>query len=102
MQIDFYGYRDQPFLMTPDARQFYASSLETPAYAHLMFGLSQFDGLVVITGEVGAGKTTLVERLCAEVDLNGFAIACINTTQIFGDESAPPGCGQLRREAGGQ
>ncbi|WP_149538456.1 AAA family ATPase [Siccirubricoccus phaeus] len=86
MQIDFYGFREHPFLMTPDARLFYASSVHARAYAHLMYGLAQREGFVVITGEVGAGKTTLVERLCAELDPEGFAIARIVTTQVSGDD----------------
>ncbi|MCO6419789.1 AAA family ATPase [Siccirubricoccus sp. KC 17139] len=86
MQIDFYGFREHPFLMTPDARLFYASSVHARAYAHLMYGLAQREGFVVITGEVGAGKTTLVERLCAELDPEGFAIARIVTTQLSGDD----------------
>jgi general secretion pathway protein A len=86
MQIDYYGFREHPFLMTPDARLFYASSVHARAYAHLMYGLAQREGFVVVTGEVGAGKTTLVERLCAELDPSGFAVARIVTTQVSGDD----------------
>lgn len=86
MQIDLYGLRDNPFQMTPDARLFYASSVHARAYAHLTYGLAQREGFVIITGEVGAGKTTLVERLCAELDPAGFAIARIMTTQVSGDD----------------
>lgn len=86
MYIDHYGFREHPFQMTPDARLFYASSGHSRAYAHLMYGLAQREGFVVITGEVGAGKTTLVERLCSELDPGGFAIARIVTTQVGGDD----------------
>lgn len=86
MQIDLYGLRDNPFQMTPDARLFYASSVHARAYAHLTYGLAQREGFVIITGEVGAGKTTLVERLCDELDPAGFAIARIMTTQVSGDD----------------
>ncbi|MDB5373030.1 MAG: hypothetical protein JWP04_1672 [Belnapia sp.] len=86
MYIDYYGFRGHPFLMTPDARLFYASSVHSKAYAHLMYGLAQREGFVVVTGEVGAGKTTLIERLCAELDPNGFAVARIATTQVSGDD----------------
>jgi len=86
MQIDHYGFREPPFQMTPDARLFYASTVHARAYAHLMYGLAQREGFVVVTGEVGAGKTTLIERLCAELDPDGFAVARIVTTQVSGDD----------------
>jgi len=86
MHIDYYGFREHPFLMTPDARLFYASASHSKAYAHLMYGLAQREGFVVVTGEVGAGKTTLIERLCGELDPQGFAIARIATTQVSGDD----------------
>ena len=86
MQLDHYGFREPPFQMTPDARLFFDSSVHHRAYAHLMYGLAQREGFVVVTGEVGAGKTTLVERLCAELDPSGFAIARIATTQVSGDD----------------
>jgi general secretion pathway protein A len=86
MQLDHYGLREPPFQMTPDARLFFPSTVHRRAYAHLMYGLAQREGFVVVTGEVGAGKTTLVERLCEELDPGGFAIARIATTQVSGDD----------------
>jgi general secretion pathway protein A len=86
MQIDHYGFREPPFQMTPDARLFFPSSVHRRAYAHLTYGLAQREGFVVVTGEVGAGKTTLVERLCSELDPGGFVIARIATTQVSGDD----------------
>ena len=86
MHIDVYGFRDHPFLMTPDARLFFPSSVHSRAHAHLMYGLAQGEGFVVVTGEVGAGKTTLVERFCAELDPNAFRVARIMTTQVAGDD----------------
>jgi len=86
MQDNLYGLRERPFAMTPDARLFYASAVHARAYAHLVYGLAQREGFVVVTGEVGAGKTTLVERLCGELDPEGFAIARLSTTQVSGDD----------------
>jgi type II secretory pathway predicted ATPase ExeA len=86
MYIEYYGFHEHPFLMTPDPRLFYASASHSKAYAHLMYGLAQREGFVVVTGEVGAGKTTLIERLCSELDPNGFAIARIATSQVSGDD----------------
>ena len=86
MHHQFYGLRAQPFAMTPDARMFFPSSGHSRAQAHLTYGLEQREGFVVVTGEVGAGKTTLIERLCRDLDPRGFAIARIATTQVCGDD----------------
>jgi general secretion pathway protein A len=86
MQLDHYGFREPPFQMTPDARLFFPSTVHRRAYAHLMYGLAQREGFVVVTGEVGAGKTTLIERLCGELDTGGFAVARIATTQVSGED----------------
>lgn len=86
MYNEFYGFREAPFQMTPDARLFFASTIHRRAFSHLMFGLSQREGFVVITGEVGAGKTTLVERLCTELSTLNFTIARIVTTRISGSD----------------
>jgi type II secretory pathway predicted ATPase ExeA len=86
MLITPYGFREPAFQMTPDARLWFASTVHSRAYAHLTYGLAQREGFVVITGEVGAGKTTLVERLCAELAPQGHAIARIATTHISGDD----------------
>lgn len=86
MLTDYYGLREHPFQMTPDARLYYPSTVHSRAYAHLTYGIAQREGFVVVTGEVGAGKTTLVERLCAELDPQGFAIARISTTQVAGED----------------
>ena len=82
----YYGFREHPFQMTPDARLFYPSTVHARAYAHLLFGIAQQEGFVVVTGEVGAGKTTLIERLCAELDPAGYAVARISTTRVQGDD----------------
>ncbi|MDB5415392.1 MAG: hypothetical protein JWR10_3727 [Rubritepida sp.] len=86
MLTDFYGLREHPFQMTPDARLYYPSTVHSRAYAHLTYGIAQREGFVVVTGEVGAGKTTLVDRLCAELDPATFNIARIATTQVEGDD----------------
>jgi general secretion pathway protein A len=82
MNLDVYGFHEQPFRMTPDVRLFFPSAAHSRAYAHLLYGLSQREGFVVVTGEVGAGKTTLIERLCAEFATKGHAMARVMTTQV--------------------
>ena len=82
----FFGFTAAPFLLTPDSRFFYGSTGHTRAIAHLVYGLAQEEGFIVVTGEVGAGKTTLVDQLWTRLDRNSFAIARIVTTRVSGDD----------------
>ena len=82
----FYNFSGLPFLLTPDSRFFFGSSGHSRAIAHLVYGLSQQEGFIVITGEVGAGKTTLVEQLWSQLDRNTYIIARVVTTQVSGDD----------------
>ena len=67
MYLDFYGFREAPFNITPDPRFLYFSARHREALEHLLYGIRERKGFVQITGEVGAGKTTLcraaLERL---------------------------------------
>ncbi len=86
MYEDFYRFSGAPFQLTPDNRFFFESRMHTRAIAHLTFGLAQGEGFIAITGEVGAGKTTLVERLWTQLNRDSFTIVRINTTQVSGDD----------------
>jgi type II secretory pathway predicted ATPase ExeA len=57
------------------------------AMAHLTYGLNQAEGFIVITGEVGAGKTTLVDYLCSSLDPQRYVIARMLTTQTSADDT---------------
>jgi general secretion pathway protein A len=59
MYLDFYGFREAPFSITPDPRFLYFSERHREALQHLLYGIRERKGFVQITGEVGAGKTTL-------------------------------------------
>ncbi len=86
MLVEHYGFREPPFLMTPDARLFFASQGHSRAYAHLVYGIAQREGFIIVTGEVGAGKTTLIERLCSELSPGAFVVSRIETSQVAGDD----------------
>jgi putative secretion ATPase (PEP-CTERM system associated) len=81
-----YNFTGSPFQLTPDPRFFYGSRGHSRAIAHLTFGLAQGEGFIIVTGEVGAGKTTLIERLLSQLDRSTYAVAHINTTQVSGDD----------------
>jgi putative secretion ATPase (PEP-CTERM system associated) len=86
MYETYYGLSGPPFQLTPDARFFFGSRVHSRAIAHLTFGLSQGEGFVIITGEVGAGKTTLVERLWSQLQQDSYSVARIKTTRLSGDD----------------
>ena len=86
MYTEFYNLTHLPFQLTPDARFFYESSVHRQAMSYLIYGLHHAEGFIVITGEVGAGKTMLVENLLSTIAIGEFVIAKIVTTQLGGDD----------------
>ncbi|MFN2425565.1 MAG: ExeA family protein, partial [Candidatus Binatia bacterium] len=66
MYETFFGLSDLPFRLTPDPKYLFMSAKHREAFAHLVYGISEGSGFVAITGEVGAGKTTLIRALLAE------------------------------------
>src|SRR5947209_19602220 len=86
MYEKYYDFTGMPFQLTPDSRLFYGSRGHSRAIAHLIYGLSQGEGFVIVTGEVGAGKTTLVERLWSQLDRETYTVTRISTTQVAGDD----------------
>jgi putative secretion ATPase (PEP-CTERM system associated) len=82
----YYNYTGLPFQLTPDSRFFFGSSGHSRAISHLVYGLAQEEGFVVITGEVGAGKTTLTEQLWSQLDRKTYVVGRVVTTQVAGDD----------------
>lgn len=82
----FYHLAGQPFLLTPDPRFFYGSAGHSRAIAHLVYGLSQQEGFIVITGEVGSGKTMLIEQLWSQLDRDSYVISKVVTSQGSSDD----------------
>ncbi|WP_150913302.1 ExeA family protein [Marinobacter halotolerans] len=73
MYYDFFGFREPPFSIAPDPRYLYLSDRHKEALAHLMYGIQGQGGFIVITGEVGTGKTTVsrcfLENVPEQVDI---------------------------------
>jgi general secretion pathway protein A len=86
MYAEFYGLTARPFQLTPDARFFFESTVHRQAMAYLVYGLHHAEGFIIITGEVGAGKTILVDNLLSTIDRTTFVAATIVTTQLAGDD----------------
>lgn len=68
MYTEFFGFREKPFSLTPDPKYLYLSPRHTEAFAHLEFGRRERGGFIVITGEVGTGKTTLARYFLSRLD----------------------------------
>jgi len=86
MYDDHYGLSGRPFQLTPDPRFWFDTATHRKAMAYLGYGLAQGEGFIVITGDVGAGKTTLVGHLMATVDRERLHIVKIVSTQIEADD----------------
>jgi general secretion pathway protein A len=82
MYLQYYNMAGMPFQLTPDSRFFFGSEQHKKAMAFLNYGISQGEGFVVVTGEVGAGKTMLVEHLLATLDPAEYVSGRIVTTQL--------------------
>jgi len=63
MYLDFYGLNEKPFSLTPDTRFLYLSKNHQDASNHLLYGIREKEGFVVLTGDIGTGKTTIVRAL---------------------------------------
>lgn len=70
MYLDYYNLREEPFNITPDPRFLYFSAQHQEAFNHLLFGIHQRKGFIELTGEVGAGKTTICRKLLEELGDN--------------------------------
>jgi general secretion pathway protein A len=86
MYTDHYGLTAAPFQLTPDARFWFESGTHKKAMAYLGYGLAQNEGFIVVTGDIGAGKTTLVGHLMASIDPARLQAFKIVSTQVAGDD----------------
>ncbi|MDN4053736.1 XrtA-associated ATPase [Massilia sp. YIM B02763] len=87
MYETYYGLSAKPFQLRPDPHFFYGSKGHKRAMAYLEYGLSQGEGFIVITGEVGAGKTTLVRNLFNRLPSDQIVAAHIVNTHLDPDDT---------------
>lgn len=86
MYDQFYGLTGRPFQLTPDPHFYFESVTHRKAMSYLGYGLAQGEGFIVITGDIGAGKTTLVGHLMATIDPVRLTAVKIVSTQVGGDD----------------
>lgn len=84
MYDQYYNLSSRPFQLTPDPQFYFESATHRKALSYLGYGLAQGEGFIVITGEVGAGKSTLVSHLMQSVDKARLTAATIVTSQLDG------------------
>src|SRR6266851_250377 len=86
MYESFYGLTGKPFQLNPDPAFFFGSRGHKRAFAYLQYGLYQGEGFIVITGEIGAGKTTLVRSLLEQLDREKVVAAQLVSTYLDADD----------------
>ncbi len=77
MYLDFYGLKEKPFSLTPDPQFLYMSESHRTAIESLLYGIRQREGFMVVTGDIGTGKTTVCRSLLEKLDGN------VKTAVIF-------------------
>ena len=83
----FYGLTSKPFQLNPDPSFYFGSKQHRRAKAYLEYGLLRNEGFIVITGEIGAGKTTIVRGLLDSMDPNSVTAANLVSTQLDAEDT---------------
>jgi len=83
----FYGLTSKPFQLNPDPSFYFGSKQHRRAKAYLEYGLLRNEGFIVITGEIGAGKTTIVRGLLDSMDTNSVTAANLVSTQLDAEDT---------------
>ena len=86
MYETFFGLSGKPFQLNPDPSFYFGSRGHKRAFAYLEYGLHQSEGFIVITGEIGAGKTTIVRSLLEQLDPAKVVAAQLVSTQLDADD----------------
>src|SRR3990167_2402897 len=82
MYEEFFGFSGSPFRLAPDPKFFFGSKSHNKAMAYLHYGLRQAEGFIVITGEIGAGKSVLIGHLIDQLDRSNVLAANLVTPNL--------------------
>jgi general secretion pathway protein A len=82
MYESFYGFKEKPFDLHPDPDYLYMSKVHEDTYVHLEYAIIENKGFVVVTGEIGSGKTTLINYLLNKIGAN-IQVGLVNNTNIL-------------------
>lgn len=78
MYEDYFGFTEKPFSLTPDPRYLYKSESHANAFELLQYAMRRREGFVVVTGDIGTGKTTLCRALLEQIDRRTFTALVLN------------------------
>ena len=78
MYEEYYGFTEKPFSLTPDPKYLFKSESHANAFELLQYAVRRREGFVVVTGDIGTGKTTLCRALLEEIDRNTFTALVLN------------------------
>lgn len=87
MYEDFYGLKSKPFQLNPDPEFYFSSKQHRRARAYLEYGVMRCEGFIVVTGEVGAGKTTVVRGLLESLDTANVIAVNLVSTQVDAEDT---------------
>jgi putative secretion ATPase (PEP-CTERM system associated) len=87
MYESFYGLTTKPFQLNPDPAFYYNSKQHRRAKAYLEYGVARNEGFIVITGEIGAGKTTILSGLLASLNNSNVNVGQLVTTQLDAEDT---------------
>ena len=86
MYESFYGLREEPFRLSPDARLCFPHPSYNKAKAYMQYALQRREGFVMVTGRPGTGKTTLINDIAGKLKENGDLYVALSSTQIRADD----------------
>lgn len=86
MYLDYYGFKKEPFNITPDSSFLFLSKRHREALASLLYGIEQRKGFIALTGEIGCGKTTICRALLGKLDRERVHLALILNPQLSDTE----------------
>ncbi|AOS79365.1 MULTISPECIES: XrtA/PEP-CTERM system-associated ATPase [Hydrogenophaga] len=89
----FYGLKSKPFQLNPDPRFYFSGKPHRRARSYLVYGVMRGEGFIVITGEVGAGKTTIVRDLLDSLENGSVVAAQLVSTQLGAEDALKLVCG---------
>src|SRR6202166_1340282 len=78
MYEEYYGFSEKPFSLTPDPKYLYRSQSHANAFDLLQYAIRRREGFVVVTGDIGTGKTTLCRALVEQADGTTFTALVLN------------------------
>ncbi len=100
MYLEHFGLKEKPFNITPNPQFIFLSKNHKEVFAHLLYGLQSRCGFIEITGEVGAGKTTVLRTLFEQLEDEEFRLAFIFNPSLSADELLLEICRELNIKTG--